>query len=194
MLDALQNIVDSFETDKTLYAFVAVEVLLDNDLALRYTTLGADREFRGVNWRGAGNLLALNDLQETNDLAPEGAEVILSGMDEATVSFVLRENLQDRPLTIYFGLFDESGQIIDTPMELYRGFCDTAKIQVSDNQAVVSLASESHAARWSTPDGSVYNDADQQDKYPGDDFFKHGPQSADQVTTTKWPTADFWRK
>lgn len=193
MLDALQSVMDNIVGHDTK-VFLLTEVLLDNDLNLRYSTLSRDEEIRGVLWRGAGNLLSIEDLQETGDSAPEGATIILSGNDESIVAVVLREHFQDRPCRIFFGVLDENDKVIGEPFQIYAGFCDTATVMVQDSVATVKLTSESHAARWSSPSGAVYNDVDQQARHPGDRFFEYGPQVADQVTTVKWPTKGFYAK
>lgn len=174
--------------------FQLVELILDNGLTYRYSDLPLDIEARGATWTGGGRLVSIEPLVETDGLAATGAEIVLSGIDESAVAAVLREHYQDRPMTIYVGAIDEGWDVVADPVRVFRGYADNATVTVADDQAHVRITAESRMARWGVPNGSVYSDAEQQRRWPGDKFFEFTSQAAEKVHTVAWPSAGFFRR
>lgn len=173
--------------------FKMVELILDGGLEYRYTDLPYDVELRGVNWIGAGNLVSLGSLKETEELSAHGAAVILSGIEEASVATALREKYQDRPLNIYLGGIEDDGTYIE-PIRLWSGYADNAVPAVDGGAAHILVTAENRMARWAVPNGSTYSDADQKARYPNDRGFEYVADMNEKVTTVVWPSAGFFRK
>lgn len=96
--------------DDVVYPFFAVELSFDSEVLRMWTGQGTFND--GVNdWVGAGNLLAISDIEETAEMSVKGATLTLSGVPSEILSLALSEPYQGRVCNIYFGTFS-TGKIL----------------------------------------------------------------------------------
>ena len=93
--------------DDVVYPFFAVELSFDSEVLRMWTGQGTFND--GVNdWVGAGNLLAISDIEETAEMSVKGATLTLSGVPSEILSLALSEPYQGRVCNIYFGISGEN--------------------------------------------------------------------------------------
>lgn len=104
--------------DDVVYPFHAVELMFDGDEVLRLWTGHGVLTISGVEYFGTGNLLQIDNVEETSEIAAKGASLTLSGVPTEIISLALSEPFQGRVGRIYFGTFakgsllQESGSFI----------------------------------------------------------------------------------
>lgn len=79
----------------------------------------------GQTWQGAGNLLDISLVGETQEVRAQGVTVTLSGIPSALLSLALQEPYHGRIARIYLGAFADEGPpdtvlILDTMTGVYR--------------------------------------------------------------------------
>ena len=68
-----------------------------------------DLTFNGKNYLGVGNLLSISAVDESTDLTATGASIVLSGIQSTLLAIARDEDYQGRPITIYLGALDDTG-------------------------------------------------------------------------------------
>jgi hypothetical protein len=151
----------------------------DSGDVLLHSELG-DITFSGDTYTGVGTLGQVSPAEEVSDLSQTQINLTLSGLPNTLVSVLFNEQYQGRLATIYLGYLDlTTRQLVDTPTIIYRGILDTADFDQGSTFAI-TLAVGSRFAAWSTPRVRRYNNADQQNRFPGD----KGMQFIDQGNKT----------
>lgn len=151
----------------------------------RYTTLPYSTTWNGYTWIGVGGLAEISEIRETEALMANGVKITLSGLPTALVSLALQENVQGRPCTIWFAALGPDNQVLDVPPVEFAGSVDTMPIQIDGGTARIVVNVEAKIADFARPKVRRYNDADQQQEYPGDKFFEFVPQMVEKEIT--WP-------
>lgn len=145
----------------------------------------------GHEWLGIGTLGSVSAAEETTELKAPGVEATLNGIDPSLASIALGRHIQGDPVTIYLGLLDEGHGLVDTPLVLFRGRADTMPIKLGQT-ASIRLTVESVLADWDRPRVRRYNNADQQQRFPGDRFFEFAEQTVDKDVI--WPARTFFER
>lgn len=102
--DLSQPVIDAIDDD-IIYPFFAVELLFDGSQTLRMWTGTGTLVYNGLSWYGTGNILTLDTIEETSEIAAKGATITLSAVPSEVVSLALTEPYQGRKANIYFGTF-----------------------------------------------------------------------------------------
>ena len=99
----------------------------------RYVWTGMrDISWNLITWEGVGgDLIKVSQIAETTETRASGVEIQISGIDPTNLSLVLQSLRQSMAGTIYFGFLDAAGDIIEDPVEAFRGRLDSANIQDS---------------------------------------------------------------
>lgn len=121
----------------------------------------------GDTYTGAGNLLGVSNITETETTDANGVEFTLSGVPDI-VAIALAEDYQGRTVTMWRGMFDSSKAIIADPVKLFSGIMDSMPIIEAGSASTVSVIGESHLRSLRRPSARKWTSADQKAIYPGD--------------------------
>jgi len=118
----------------------------------------------GVNdWVGAGNLLAISDIEETAEMSVRGATLTLSGVPSEILSLALSEPYQGRVCNIYFGI---SGENIFN--QLFSGYMDQMNIEDGPETSTIELKVENRLIDLERARVARFTSAYQKSVYSGD--------------------------
>lgn len=172
-----QNIAASQASTQVPVYFV--KLVLDSGDVLVHTQLGVIT-WGGNDYQGVGNLGTIQAVSEESEIGRATTSLTLSGIDSALISIVLGQYYQGRAAYIYIGFLDETTrELVSDPMLLFAGNIDTAPIELGAKTGSITMTVENEFADWDKPRVRRYNTADQQSRFPGDNFFKFAEQAAD---------------
>ena len=138
-----------------------------------------DLSWSGDTYTGAGNLLAISPIAETEEIAANGARFTLSGMASSIISTALSEDYQGRPVSMWRGALDSSRAIIADPILIFSGNMDVMIINDSGAMAMVSVVAESQMRALTRPSTRKWTSMDQKAIWPSDKGFDEIPQIQD---------------
>ena len=148
--------------DDVVYPFFAVELMFDSEVLRMWTGQGTFND--GVNdWIGAGNLLAISDIEETAEMSVRGATLTLSGVPSEILSLALSEPYQGRVCNIYFGI---SGENIFN--QLFSGYMDQMNIEDGPETSTIELKVENRLIDLERARVARFTSAYQKSVYSGD--------------------------
>ena len=162
-----------------LHPFLAAEITFDTSHITRAWSGYGDLVIDGHTYLGVGQFGSIGPISETSDLKANGMRLGLSGVPMSTLSNALGLDFQGKPATVYFGTLNDARQIVGAPYKLFAGFVDTMQIDENGETAVISVAIESRLIDMQNPNESLYTDADQQRRFPGDRGFEYVPHIQD---------------
>lgn len=185
--DVTQTTLDLLD-DSVIYPFFAIELLFDGDEVLRLWTGVGTLVYQDVSWYGTGNLLQIDTIEETSEIAAKGATVTLSGVPSEVLSLALTEPYQGRQAKIYFGTFsrgvllqedaayilfeDGSKVVLDDRKtdltEIFAGYMDQMNIEEAEGGSTVQLTIENKLIDLERPRTARFTNAYQKYLYPND--------------------------
>lgn len=131
--------------------------------------------FNAEVYTGAGNLLQISGIQETQMLKAAGVTFTLSGIDAAAIAVALAEDYHGRPVTMWFGALDASENIIGDPFAQFKGTLDVMTLEDDGQTATIAVAAENELVNLERARERRYTDEDQELDYPGDRIFEFVP-------------------
>lgn len=158
-------------------------------------------EFDGTTYINAGDFGEISGISMGADLGAEGMEIKLNGtrLQEAgagdpALLFGTFENetYQLRRCDIRFLFLDCDTGAVAFLMKRYAGIIDQARqVEEIDTatgaaNAMLVISLESIARRYGTRLGRTRSNDDQQEIWPGDDFFKYTAQSVAKGNSVPW--------
>lgn len=175
-----------------LVPILFVQVELDNRTDY-FCSAGHDVEWNGQTWRGAGGLISLEPIQESNTLEAHGMQFVINGMNPAQTAAFLSDQVQGRTCTCWFGVIGDNGIEADPTIE-FKGRLDAPTRRVSENsESVISIPVESRMVQWFKASGKRFTHAEHIRNYPGDNFFRTVAKlSQDQAIA--FPRAEYFHK
>lgn len=147
--------------------FYAIELLFDTAPVRLWTGYG-DRTINGNTYIGAGNLLALDGLEEVSDLSARAVTINLSGIPSSIVSLALQEPYQRRRCRIYFGTTNVSDVV-----EVFSGSINTMPIEDSGETSLIATQIDSKLVETEKASNRRYTSESQKSRYAGDTFFDY---------------------
>ena len=186
--DVTQTTLDLLD-DSVIYPFFAIELLFDGGEVLRLWTGQGTLVYQGVSWYGTGNLLAVDTIEETSEIAAKGATVTLSGVTSEVLSLALSEPYQGRKAKIYFGTFQPYGGLLqeDTAYillqdggkilledrktdltEIFAGYMDQMNIDEGEGGSTVTLTIENKLIDLEKPRTARFTSTYQRTLFPND--------------------------
>lgn len=129
-------------------------------------------DWDGHTWAGAGDLVAISPIEETNTVTASGVTVSLSGVGTDQVALAIDEARQGAPGHIWLALLDDAGQIIPNPIYLFGGQLDVPQIDDTGDTCRISITYESQLIDLQRPRVRRYTHEDQQITHPGDRGFE----------------------
>lgn len=146
--------------------FLKLEFDSPNELFF-WTGIG-DQIFNGDTYNGVGDLLSIEDVEETALLKAAGVTFQLSGISSEILALALDENYQERIATLYFGAFDSNKDLISDTFQLFSGRMDTMTIESNGEQLTIALAVENRLIDLERPKIRRYTTEEQKELFPGD--------------------------
>jgi hypothetical protein len=131
--------------------------------------------WNGEEWTGAGGLVGISELTESQDLKAVGFTVTLSGISSSIISIALAEDYQGRACNVWVGAMNDAGQIIADPHKINGGRMDVMEIDEAGETCAVAVHVEGRLIDLERPREHRYEHEDQLALYPGDLFFQYGP-------------------
>lgn len=131
-----------------------------------------DLTFNSNTYLGAGDLLAIGAVQESTDLTAAGAQITLGGIKQSLLLLARDEPYQGRPLTIRLGAFDENGDLISSPVIMFRGFMDVMTIADAGDTSTIVVTAENKLIAFQTTSVRRYTAEDQKIEHPADKGFE----------------------
>lgn len=138
-----------------------------------------DITWSGDVYTGAGNLLSISAVTETEELVANGVEFTLSGMPASLISTALSEDYQGRPVSMWRGALDANRAIIADPILIFSGNMDKMPIRDSGDTATVSVIVESQLRSLTRPSPRKWTSMDQKAIHPADKGFDELAQIQD---------------
>lgn len=121
----------------------------------------------GQTWTGAGGLIGLSNIEETEEIRASGVTVTFTGIPAESISLVLGSVTQGKIGRIYLG-FLSGGSIVVDPWVIFEGRIDTPVISEDAEIATIGITYESRMIDLQRPRVARYTDQEQQREYPGD--------------------------
>jgi hypothetical protein len=154
---------------------------------LYFTDLPYDTSFGGNTYSGVGNALGYDAIEEVSGLQANGVRVYFNAANASILALLLGQNLIDRPVYIYRGLVDTSGQQVSDPLLIFEGRTDG--IQLSEDpekrNMQISLECFDENVDFERVNGRRTNHEEQQIYFPGDKGFVFIADNVDKVTVWK---------
>lgn len=141
-------------------------------------------EWSGDTYTGAGNLLNISDIEETEAIVAGSVVFTLSGISSTIISTALSEDYQGRTVTIWKGALDSDRAIVADPVFIFSGNMDVMTISESGQSSIVTIIAENQLRALTRPSTRKWTDADQKIIYPSDRGFEELPQIQDEPL--KW--------
>jgi len=125
-------------------------------------------DYDGKTWTGAGQLLGMTAVEETEAIQASGITISLGGVRPADIALALTEMQRGLPGVMWLALFTPSGALIPSPIVWFRGQMDAAVIQDSVESAKIQVSYENELITLEKPREVRYTDEEQKRLYPGD--------------------------
>jgi hypothetical protein len=122
----------------------------------------------GKTWTGAGQLLAISEIEETGGVEATSVTLTLSGVPSNLIAIAYGEFVQGRPCRVWQGFLTASNQVIVSPQLVTQGRMDTIADSDDGSFAKITVTVESNLSDLQRPRVRRYTDQDQQRLFPGD--------------------------
>lgn len=164
-------------TASALQPIALFEAIFDSG-TLRFWTGYGPINWNGAEWTGAGNLIGLSELVESQELKAVGAAVTLSGIPSELISVALAEDYQGRRCNIYIGAMDNGVPVAD-PYKIFGGIMDVMEIDEAGEFASITITIENRLIDLERPRERRYEHEDQQALFAGDLGLEYVPTIQD---------------
>jgi hypothetical protein len=164
----------------TLYPIAFFEGEYDSGPLRLWTGIGLIA-WDSKEWIGAGNLLGLSEITESQELKAIGATATLSGLNDSIISVALQEDYQGRACRVWLGAMDENGLVIADPYLIFGGQADVMQIEDGGPRSSISMSAESRLIDLERARQHRYEHEAQQVFYPGDLGLQYVPSVQDTV-------------
>ena len=128
--------------------------------------------YDGDTYIGGGDLLDISSIKESEELEANGCNITISGVKQSLVALARDEPYQGRKITLFFGAFDDSGDIISDPVSIFSGFMDVLSITDSGDTSIINIACENKLIAFDRASVRRFTAEDQKIDYPDDKGFE----------------------
>lgn len=125
-------------------------------------------DYLGTTYYGAGNLIGVSAMEETNEVKANGITITLAGVKSGSVALALAEVRRYLPGTVSLGLIDDDGQVVPDPWPMFRGLMNSCNLEDGADTASISIGYEHELIDLERPVNVRYTDAEQRRLFPGD--------------------------
>ena len=129
---------------------------------------------------GAGDLLGISEIEESDILSMSGVTLTLSGIKSSLISTALAAQYTNRNGAIYLGLFDTSANVIADVYTLFKGKMDVLNISEGQQTTMIQLKLESRLVSFEKASNRMYTLEDQKVDYLNDLGFEFIPDLQDK--------------
>mgnify|MGYP003635960628 CR=1 FL=1 len=129
---------------------------------------------------GAGDLLGISEIEESDILSMSGVTLTLSGIKSSLISTALAAQYTNRNGAIYLGLFDTSANVIADVYTLFKGKMDVLNISEGQQTTMIQLKLESRLVSFEKASNRMYTLEDQKVDYSNDLGFEFIPDLQDK--------------
>lgn len=168
-----------------------VELVFDAVTIRLWTGIG-NLSYGGEIFSGAGNLIGISSIDETQNTEARGIVASLNGVPSTMVAMALGQNPRGRPFRLFFAVVDsrryiatedEPGRVeledgsgyillennlINTPYRIFSGLMDTFEMADNGESANIRLAVENALIVGQRTKVQRYSNEDQKKAYPND--------------------------
>lgn len=127
-----------------------------------------DKIWNSSTYTGAGSLVRIDKVTETQDLRANSISFGLSGIPSTVISLALTSNYQGRAATMWFGVLNTAGAVISDPYEIFKGRIDIISFTDSGETSDFVIKCESNAIDIRKAKLRRFTDEDQKIDYPND--------------------------
>ena len=157
-----------------------VKATLDSGVLALWSGIGSVT-YGGQTYTGAGKLLGISEIKETQNLEAVGINVSLSGIPSDLISIALTEPYQGRQIVVYFGVLDNSRAL--SVIELFGGELDIIELRNDGQTGTITVKYESELIRLRDSINRFYTPEDQKVLYPNDKGLDYVPTLQDKEIT-----------
>lgn len=140
---------------------------------LRLTSNTQNISWNAQTWLGNGILGQVGNVSEVAEIQATGFEVVLGGIDSATLALVLADSNQMLDGIVYLALLDSAEAVIADPFIIAKGKFDTAFVVEAGEGSTIELKYESDLLRRERANEFRYTDQLQQEIFAGDIGFQY---------------------
>jgi hypothetical protein len=130
-------------------------------------------------YTGAGELLTISNIEETNELASTNLTISISGLNSDIVSYATTEDYQNRPITLKLFFFHADTTEEINSMILFKGRMDTLTVNDGDAFSVV-ISAENKLIDLTRPKNLYFTPETQEFLYSGDKGLEFVPKIQEQ--------------
>ena len=169
IISAIVNALDDAEVSP----FYAVELFFDTDTVRVWTGYGdiTVTVSNSQTYSGVGDLLAISEVQETQDISAKGINLTLSGIPSNLLVHALSTPYQGRLCNVHFGFINWSSPANQNGMLVFSGYMDTMVIDEGAETSTITTAVESRLIDLEKPRNRRYTAENQKQRFAGDKAF-----------------------
>ena len=150
--------------------FIAVKAEFDSG-DVRVWSGVDDLTINSETYTGAGDLLAIGEIEEDIDLSSKGISISLSGMDTTVLNIAFSESFQNRFVTIFLGYVMGGTNEVAGVVTLFKGRITTLTVNDNPAGATISIDAESRLIDLERPSNLRYTKESQNFLHSGDTGF-----------------------
>ncbi len=175
--DLNSDIANRLSNDNQNIAY-AVDLEFDSGELNLWTGVG-DFTSGSKTYTGAGELLTISNIEETNELASTNLTISISGLNSDIVSYATTEDYQNRPVTLKLFFFHAGTTEEIESMILFKGRMDTLTVNDGDAFSVV-ISAENKLIDLTRPKNLYYTPETQEFLHSGDKGLEFVPKIQEQ--------------
>lgn len=130
-----------------------------------------DLSHGGNTYTGVGDLVSVSPMGESTDISAKGCNISLSGVNASLVDKAKSEDYQGNSVSIKMGALDDNGDIISSPIVIFKGFMDVMSITDGGEYSTITVSVENNLILFDKAKVRRYTDNDQKIDYPNDEGF-----------------------
>lgn len=157
-------------TAGTVTPVILITAQFDTE-TLRFWNGFGEFTYDGNVYTGAGSLLKISEITETQNTEARGAMFELTGIPSSLISVALAEDYQERTVTQVFAPLDSSGNVIADPFTFFSGKADVMDIEEGGKTATIKLSAENDLIILTRQNERRRTPEDQKLTYSNDTFF-----------------------
>ena len=146
--------------------------------SITMTAGGSSKTFTGT-----GDLLTISPIGESSTLQMQGITVALTGIKSSLISSMLTAEYTNRDASLYMGLINSSGAVVNDVYTLFKGKMDVCNIAEGPETCNITLNVESRLVSFELPKERLYTLEDQQVDFSSDLGFEFIPSLQDKEIT-----------
>ena len=130
-----------------------------------------DLAYDGNTYTGVGDLISVSPMGESTDISAKGCNITLSGVNASLVDKAKSEDYQGNSVSIKMGALDDTGDIVSSPVVIFKGFMDVMSITDGGEYSTINLSVENNLILFDKAKVRRYTDNDQKIDHPDDEGF-----------------------